>query len=419
MLRSLLKACVASVVIMAVIQTGCGDSGSLSAKSRRHSPTPTPTPTPTPNPSPTPPAPTPTPTPIPSSGGFYVSPTGSDSNSGTASSPWATLQHAANSVSPGAVVHVAPGTYAGLTSNVSGTASARVRFISDVQWGAQVRTTGVAQVWLNNGSYVDIMGFDISGDGRLGILNEGSFVRIIGNLVHDIPAAGDAANGAGGAGIDNDNFNASDNDVIGNIVHDIGNVAVQSSEVQGIYHSNLRGHIENNIVYRAEAWGIQLWHAANAVIIANNLVFQNGEGGIVVGAGDSPGGVTDNNTMVVNNMVIFNASSWGAGIGIYEYGATGTSNRYMNNLIWSNTQGIVLQNGLVDSGTINANPLLVNYQANGSGDYHLQSTSRAINSGTMTDCPSFDFAGAPRPFGSGPDIGVYEYGSTPAAWPYM
>jgi Right handed beta helix region len=322
-------------------------------------------------------------------------------------------------VSPGSIVHVAPGTYAGVTTSVSGTSSARIRFISDVKWGAKVRSAGIAQVWQNGGSYVDIMGFDISGDGRLGILNEGSFVRIIGNLVHDIPAAGNGAGGRGGAGIDNDSFTAGDNEVIGNVVHDIGNPAVPGSEIQGIYHSNPRGHIVNNIVYRVQAWGIHLWHAADEVVIANNLVFQNGEGGILVGAGDAPGGITDNHTVVVNNMVVANHDSWGSGIAIYEFGATGTANRYLDNLIWNNSQGIVLQNGLIAAGTINADPLFVNYQPDGSGDYHLQPGSRAIHAGAMTDCPALDFDGAPRPFGSAPDIGVYEFGAAPAAWPWM
>jgi len=329
------------------------------------------------------------------------------------------LQHAANVVKPGAVVHVAPGTYAGLTSNVSGTATARIRFVSDVQWAAKVRSSGVPQVWQNNASYIDIVGFDVSGDGRLGILNEGSFVKIVGNHVHDIPAATNAADGLGGAGIDNDSFTASDNDVIGNVVHDIGNPAVQSFEIQGIYHSNLRGHISNNIIYRAQAWGIHLWHAANAVIVANNLLFQNGEGGILVGAGDAPGGITNNNTVVVNNMVINHSTSWGAGLAIYEFGSTGPANKYVNNLVWNNTQGIVLLNGLAATGTINADPMFVNYQANGSGDYHVQSGSRAINAGTTTDCPSQAIDGGTRPFGSGPDIGVYEFGATPGAWPWM
>jgi Protein of unknown function (DUF1565) len=354
--------------------------------------------------------------PNPSGAEYYVAPGGSDSSAGTASAPWATITHAAKLVKPGATVHVASGTYRAVTTSISGTASSRIRFISDVKWGAKIRTSGVESMWNNTANYVDIVGFDISGDGRLGILNTASFVRIMSNNVHNIP--GDCSS-SGGAGIDNAEFTASDDDVIGNVVHDIGNPAVQCYSVQGIYHSNLRGHILNNISYRNAAWGIHLWHAPSNVVVANNLVFQNGEGGIVVGAGDAPGGVTATGIIVTNNIVMENNSSWGAGLAIYETGLTGTSNRYINNLIWSNTQGIVLQNGLVAQGTINASPLLVNYQPNGSGDYHLTSGSRAINAATATDAPSNDLDGAPRPFGSGPDIGPYEFGSAPAAWPWQ
>jgi len=318
----------------------------------------------------------------------------------------------------GAVVHVAPGTYAGVTTSSSGTATARIRFISDVKWGAKIRTTGVSYMWYNTANYVDIMGFDISGDGMIGILNMGSFVRIIGNHIHNIPAA---CTSNAGAGIDNGNYSASDDDVIGNVVHDIGaTLSVKCGTVQGIYHANLRGHIMNNMVYRVWAYGISLWHAAKSVVIANNLVFQVGEAGIEVGAGDAPGGVTASGMLVVNNMVLNNpASTWGHGQAIEEVGLTGTDNQYINNLIWNNALGIQLQNGVVAIGTINADPLLVNYQPDGSGDYHLQSGSRAINSGTSSGAPTLDLDGAPRPFGTGFDIGVYEFGSTAKPWPWM
>ena len=42
---------------------------------------------------------------------FYVAPGGSDSANGSAQSPWASFQHAANVVNPGDIVHFAPGTY--------------------------------------------------------------------------------------------------------------------------------------------------------------------------------------------------------------------------------------------------------------------------------------------------------------------
>jgi parallel beta-helix repeat protein len=136
--------------------------------------------------------------------------------------------------------------------------------------------------------------------------------------------------------------------------------------VQGIYHSNLRGHIMNNIVYRAWAYGIHLWHAPKNVVIANNLVFQNGEAGVLIGAGDAPGDAVASGMVVANNMILDNpASTWGKGHAIVESGLTGTDNKYINNLIWNNKQGIRLQNGNVAIGTFNTDPQLLNYQANG------------------------------------------------------
>ena len=67
----------------------------------------------------------------------YVSPTGNDSNAGTADSPFATIQHAVTAVSSGGTVHVAAGTYdenvhltqpvtlLGANAGVSGTSGTR------------------------------------------------------------------------------------------------------------------------------------------------------------------------------------------------------------------------------------------------------------------------------------------------------
>src|SRR5436305_1076821 len=56
---------------------------------------------------------------------FYVSTTGSDSNPGTLSSPWRTIQHAANSVQAGDAVYVRGGAYnESVNISVSGSATA-------------------------------------------------------------------------------------------------------------------------------------------------------------------------------------------------------------------------------------------------------------------------------------------------------
>jgi parallel beta-helix repeat protein len=263
--------------------------------------------------------------------------------------------------------------------------------------------------WQNYGDYVDIIGFDISGAGSLGIMNLGSHVRIIGNHVHDIPARSGCVDGMGGAGIDNGEYAAHDNEVIANRVHDVGNYASPCSSVHGIYHSNKRGAIYNNVVYRNQGWGIHLWHAATDVIVSNNDVFDNGYGGIVVGAGDSPGGVTNDNTVVVNNIVVHNGN-----YGIEEYGRTGLHNHYLNNLLHGNQRApFRLLNNSKGLNTVQADPSFVDYKADGSGDYHLRFASPAIDAGTNQGAPQTDFDGNNRPVGKGWDIGAYEYVSKP------
>ena len=355
-------------------------------------------------------SPAPTPPPTSSGPALYVSPSGSDSNDGSSAHPFATINKAANTATPGMTVHVAPGSYQAVTTSKSGTASQRIRYISDVQWGAKVMGTSCSEAaWMQDGSYVDLVGFDISGGSRLGVENNGSNVKILGNYVHNIAGS---CSSSGGAGIDNSNYSASNDDIIGNIVGNIGPSPGSCNTVQGIYLSNSGGITANNIVFAVSAWGIQMWHAATNATIVNNTVFAC-YGGITVGAGDSPGGVTSDNTLVANNIVYKNT-----GYGIYEYGATGTHNRYINNLVTGNPTEISLQNGLSATGTVTADPQFVNYQANGTGDYHLKSTSPAVNAGTSTSAPVQDFSGGTRPVGGAWDIGAYEYGATAATWPW-
>ena len=340
---------------------------------------------------------------------LYVSPTGSDSNAGSVQAPFRTIAKAASVAKPSTTVHVAAGSYGNVVISKSGTSTGRIRFVSDTKWAAKIVGTGTESHFSNSGSYVDIVGFDISGSGRLGILNYGSFTSIEGNHVHNLKISG-GCNGDGGAGIVDANYSASDDDIIGNVVHDIGTPGACNG-VQGIYHSNLRGHIYNNIVYRVSAWGIHLWHAATDVMIANNTVFRNGSasmgGGMEFGSGDAPGGVVVNNTHIVNNIVYDNP---GASIATFCYSGVsciGSTNTVENNLVYGNGRGVSLQTGTA-IGTVAASPQFVNYLAAGGGNYALMSTSPAVNKGATHYAPGYDIDGVLRPKGSALDIGAYE-----------
>ena len=55
---------------------------------------------------------------------FYVATNGNDLNNGSATSPWATLQHAVETIAPGDTIVVRSGTYAGCRIRNSGTSAA-------------------------------------------------------------------------------------------------------------------------------------------------------------------------------------------------------------------------------------------------------------------------------------------------------
>ena len=357
---------------------------------------------------------------------YYVSPSGSDSSDGSQAAPWKTIQHAAGVVLPGDTVHVLPGTYGESpdlkTNALSGS---RILFVSDTKWAAKVTGDGASNWGFRiDGDYTTVEGFDITNvnpSGHEGVETEGNYDSVVGNNIHNICPNG-GHDGLGGAGIINGGDITKGNlDVIGNVVHDVGDLTFPWYQVHGIYYGSEGGHIYNNIVYRTQGWGIHLWHAASNITISNNTVFDNNQGGILVGAGDypCPQCATDDYTIVTNNIVVYNLAnnldgSTIGGFGIIENGLTGTHNIYNNNLVYGNQAGsFSLQNGLIPGPSIAADPLFVNYQPDGSGDYHLQAGSPAIDAGTSQGpAPAYDFDGEPRPQGITWDIGAYEYHGT-------
>ena len=352
---------------------------------------------------------------------FYVAPGGSNSADGSALHPWATNQKAANTVAAGDTVHVAPGTYNETVSiQASGTSSAPITFISDVKWGAKIRSGNsiyAVQIGLNTnpptaGNYVRFQGFDVSGDPRYvwtGILCWASHCQITGNYVHDIPTTTSGSNGGSGIVSANYSPSASNNSIIGNVVSNIG-MGWAGNCVHGIYISNNQTVVANNIIYNIQAFGIHLYHYANRATIANNLVWgcgksgEGGQAGIIMGTSNT---VLDY-CVITNNIVINNS-----GYAIKEYvdgsGQIGTHNTYSNNITYGNTAGNYNLLVSVPQNVMTANAQFVNYQANGTGNYHLAAGSPCIDSGRSQGAPTTDYDGVSRPQGAGYDIGPYEW----------
>ena len=357
-------------------------------------------------------------------GVYYVATNGSDSNSGSACSPWATINHADSVVAPGSVVHVGAGTYnEDVNTSASGTSSAPITYISDTQWGAKIVGSSDS-VWLASGNYVTLAGFDVTSSNpatRLGILDYGSHGRIIGNRVHDIQAVGSGGNGGAGISPNNNQGGAAADytEVSENMVYNIG-MTEGGNHVQGIYINGTNFNlVGNNLVFLVTGWGIHQYHqpVGNSTIV-NNTIFNSG-GGILIGSDGTGSNATDYN-YVANNIVMNNGALQG-GTGIRECcdaSNIGSHNTYTNNLVNNNSPANYSFYFDAAQNSITGDPLFVNYTGDRNGNYRLQSSSPAIDSGTSTKAPKIDFSGASRPTGAGWDRGAYEFGSNPRTWPW-
>jgi pectate disaccharide-lyase len=373
---------------------------------------------------------------------YYVATTGNDSNDGSTTKPWRTISYAAKLVKAGDTVHVLPGVYnESVFLDNSGIASQRIHFVSNTQWGAKVTGDGSGNpaFQIRKADFVDVIGFEVTNvNGFIGIESLASYSHIIINLVHDVSGGCKLGKfNLGGAGI-NLAAPGHDADVIGNVVHDVGDYLNPHGceATHGIYVENspspdVGGYSTrawNNVTYRNESDGITSWHCATQMVLVNNLSFENGKTGILVGAND-PGCINDR-SVINNNIVVYNGwhdlctytdasqcpigNHSGKG-GIFEDGMTGANNKYWNNLSYQNFYNGVQDNGVhlltgTQLNTISGiNPQFVNYQPDGTGNYHLQPSSPAIDQGTSMAAPPIDFEAYPRPYGAGYDIGPFEW----------
>lgn len=343
---------------------------------------------------------------------LYVAPNGADTNPGTETAPFRSIERAAQAAFPDTTVHVAPGTYfGGFKTLANGTPKGRVYYLSTQRWGAKIvpaLNSANPSGWDNRGNYVDIIGFDVDGTvyqggtkWLTGIYTGGSYDSISNNHVHHI-ATRDTCSSAEGAGISIESYyHGIKSEVIGNNIHDIGPAGCRS--IQGI-NVNTPGTVANNIVYRVAFAGIHLWHDATNVVVVNNTVSASNTG-IVVGGGDyyyTTG--PDDHTHVSNNIVFDNKK------GIAELGATGKNNTYHNNLVFQNAGGDWnLADGIKNAGSVARAPQFLAYSRTGTPDFRLSSTSPAIGKGSAAHAHPTDFKGAPRNAMTGVDIGAYQH----------
>jgi len=213
---------------------------------------------------------------------YYVSTSGRDSNAGTISSPWRTVQHSANSVAAGDTVYVRAGVY-NETVAIPSSGSAAGGYVTYSSYpgelakidgkGLPVPNGQWGLITIENKSYIIINGFEIRNFSTssakyvpLGIFifGAGSHIQITNNHIHDIvtTAKGCAANAFGmtvygtkapesinhltisGNEIDHTmtgcsetlsvNGNVENFSITNNLVHDVNNIAIDAIGYEGV-----------------------------------------------------------------------------------------------------------------------------------------------------------------------------------------
>ncbi len=454
---------------------------------------------------------------------YYVSTGGSDNNPGTLSSPWRTIQKAANMVTQGDKVYVRGGTYREKItfSDVQGTSSAWITFqpynneaVVVDGYGLGNDYDGIFQ-FKDGCSYIRITGFEIKRTTSHGIfLNGGEInrIRIDHCTIHDCESSGIYCYSGSQPSkyVRNVEF---DN----NVVYDVNNgyayddthtlspqEAISFSNVQGfnIHHNTLSqygkegidvksgsnsGQIHHNTIHTSLSSPAFQWDYNHIGIYVDgfnkknygisvycNTITGYGGCGIVIGAERPESGGSIEDISIYNNVIalsylaghtgfrgidsfyncpfrnvyiycntIYNGGSSNSPIRIFPSASNIVNTVISNNIISGTAYYLIcfqelrsteisgrltLKNNLYyrygdighnlwkngadkswGSNYILNDPKLISLN---NINYHLQSSSPAIDAGSLSNSASTDFDGVARPQGNGIDIGAYEYIST-------
>src|SRR5437660_531651 len=328
---------------------------------------------------------------------FYVSTTGSDSNPGTLSSPWRTIQRAANSVQAGDIVYVRGGVFnESVNISVSGSAIAGpITFQSYPGETAIVDGTGLVPptsstqglINITNQSYISIQGFEIRNyqtssasaiPAGIWVSGSGSNIQILNNVVHNIVTTSEASGNAFGiavygtaapASLDsvtisgnqvynlktgqsesvNVDGNVTNFVITNNSIHDNDNIGIDVIGFEGVspdpsYDYARHGTVAGNTVYNISAInnpGEGNQYDANGiyvdggsqVVIERNLIHHVDIG--IEMASEHRGHVTS--FVIARNNLVYSANSIGITIGGYASNVGGTDHcTIVNNTLFQN-----------------------------------------------------------------------------------
>jgi parallel beta-helix repeat protein len=271
---------------------------------------------------------------------YYVAPNGNDIFNGSSTAPWATLQHAVETIAPGDTILVRSGTYAGCRIRNSGTQAAPKILARDAGATVVVNTPGPQNnhnslIEIENGSGIEVTDWLVDGLEVVNSPHHGIDIRITNRITIQNCYVGHSAPTGTGDGI----FLAFSSHPL------LENNEVAYNTEHGIYHSNSADYpiIRGNRSHHNGSAGIQLNADFSSrcpcgstvrdgiisfALVENNLIYENGA--LNGNSGINADGVDD--SVFRNNLLYRNHAS---GISLFSVdGSHGSSrNKVYNNTI--------------------------------------------------------------------------------------
>jgi hypothetical protein len=374
---------------------------------------------------------------------YFVAPSGSDTNAGTATAPFRTIQRAASVVSPGDEVVVGDGVYtdedgdgAVVRIRRGGTAAARVTFRAANRWKAMLDgRNGLTANGIDvddDAGHLKLEGFEIAGFANRGqpptgrgsssgidLYDGGHDTEIIGNHIHHIGRVctlSTNTNGQVAIFVQQPNVT-----IEGNLIHDIGRLAPNESGCQ--YDGGFTGYqtldhgiylnggspgadgaiVRNNVLHGMNrGWAVQVYRGslAGIRIVNNTFAFGNPykrHTHIVLDAAVLDGSIVNN---------IFYDASDGRTIEAAGFSGTVTITHNVTTSL-AITDRLIAPSGMtVARNQLATDPRFVDPAHR---DFRLRSDSPAIDAASATPLVTADFERRSRPGGAGFDAGAYEY----------
>ena len=349
-----------------------------------------------------------------SNASFYVSKTGDDSNPGTETAPWRTVQHAADTVRAGSTVKVRGGVYEELVS-IKASGNAADGYITVRSYPGETAVLDAGRfvpsgrsgvLTIQNKSYVRIEGFEIrnfrTAEHRLtplgiSVVGSGSHIELLKNNVHHIEqtfngrdAPGRGGNGFGIAVYGTDAKTTISELVIdGNEVHHLKTGSSESLVVNGNV-TNFR--ITHNVVHDNNNIGIDVIgfertapdpavDQARDGVVRGNLVYNiTSRGNPAYGNDENSDGIyVDGGTRILIEQNVMHDVDFGIELASEHKDRATSYITARNNLIYhSHTAGVSIggyapERGHTDHCTVVNNTLYENdTSGTGSGEFQMQ-----------------------------------------------